>query len=322
MRLWDFLRKRESEQAEESGEVAEAPARQELPMAGDAQRMPVTGRQQPDPNDPAVRERRRQRLERRIRDLKYDISQAESALQDDNRWNDRIGQITGAIEQAQRDIERVTTVPPGWEGVPLPSWPVVITSVKVPENPPTVGMSAPPEPSEVSFRVGEVPFRYSEEIDWAERGHQQIEPQLRRVEGDVAALMPDTVPHDRANELREHLAHGLSTLATQMRDDTLDGKPLPQLTLSDLASPCPECGGWRDLRGRCPACQEREWRASALRVDMDRLIRERNEQFDDLQRMRDRLPVLRRQLMDAEAELERTPPPGPLPDAERGSLDR
>jgi hypothetical protein len=316
MRWWDFLKKKNA-QTEESGEQV-APVRRELPMAGDAQRMPVTGRQRPDPNDPAVQERRRQRLERRIRDLRYDIGQAESALTDDNRWNERIAQITSAIEQAQRDIEQVLAAPPGNTGIPLPPLPVVVTSVSVPAKQPRMGASAPPDPSEVQFRVGDVAFLYSEEIDWAERGHQQIEPQLRRVQGNPAALMPDSVPTERENELREHLAHGLSTLASQIRDDTLDGKPLPELTLADLASPCPECGGWRDLRGRCPACQEREWHANHLRAEMDRLIKERNEQFDDLQRMRDRLPVLRRQLMDAETELGKTPPPGPLPQGERG----
>jgi hypothetical protein len=315
MRWWDVLKKK-SEQPEATGEAA-APARRELPMAGagDAPRMPVTGSPRPDPNDPEVQERRRQRRERRIRDLRYDIGQAESALRDDNRWNDRIEQINGAIEQTQRDIELALVAPSGRAGISLPPWPVVITAVTVPTKQPRMGASSPPEPSEVGFRVGDTSFHYSEELDWAERGHQQIEPQLRRVHGDVAALMPESVPPERGHELREHLAHGLSTLASQIRDDTLDGKPLPELTLADLASPCPLCGGWRDLRGRCPACQEREWQAQHLRSELDRLIKERNEQLDDLQSMRDRLPVLRRQLLDAEAE---TPPPSPLPGAERG----
>ncbi|HUG13593.1 MAG TPA: hypothetical protein VMM78_01130 [Thermomicrobiales bacterium] len=313
MRWLDFLRKKPDQ--------PEAPARRELPMApmdGDSARMPVTARQRPDPNDPAVRERRRQRLERRIQDLGYDIRQAESALTDDNRWNDRIAQINGAIEQTSRDAEQALVVPPGWVGIPLPPWPVVITSVSVPAKRLAMGDSSLPEPSEVAFRVGDVAFRYTEDLDWAERGHQQIEPQLRRVEGDPAALMPPSVPPEREHELREHLAHGLSILAERVRDDTLDSKPLPELTLSDLASPCPECGGWRDLRGRCPACQERQWLAERLQAELIRLIKERNEQFDDLQRMRDRLPVLRRQLMDAEAEWGRTSPPAPLSDAERG----
>lgn len=304
MRWWDFLNKKKDEQSDSASEPA-PPARRDVPMAasGDAPRMPVTGRQRPDPNDPAVQARRRERLERRVRDLRYDIGQAESALTDNNRWNDRITQITSAIEQAQRDIEQLLAAPPDNTGIPLPPLPVVVTSVSVPTKQSRMGASAPPDPSEVQFSVGDTAFHYTEEIDWAERGHQQVEPVLRRVSGDPTALMPDTVPPEREHELREHLAHGLSTLASQLRDDTLDGKPLPQLTLSDLASPCPICGGWRDLRGRCPACQEREWQAKHLRTELDRLIKERNEQLDDLQSMRDRLPVLRRQLMDAEADL-------------------
>lgn len=301
MPWWDFLKKKQETQ--ETG-VPETPTpRRELPMAAGTARMPVTGRRPVDPNDPAVQERRRQRLERRVRDLRYDISQAESALQDENRWTERIDQITQAIEQTQRDIATVLEGSAGEVGIPLPALPVVIERVTVPEQRRSPVAGVPPEPSEVVFSVGTTRFHYSEDLDWAERGHQQAEPQLRRVAGDVAALMPESVPAGRIQQLREHLAHGLSTLAEALRDNVLDGKPQPSLTLADLASPCPECGGWRDLRGRCPACQERKWQVDGLRNTMDRLIKERNDQLDDLQRMRERLPLLRRQLADAEADL-------------------
>jgi hypothetical protein len=92
-------------------------------------------------------------------------------------------------------------------------------------------------------------------------------------------------------------------LAESLRDGAIDGTPPPALTLADLATPCPDCGGWRDLKGRCPACQDREWRANALRADTERLIKERNDQIEEMQRLRERLPVLRRQLQDAEEEL-------------------
>ena len=244
-----------------------------------------------DPNDPAVRERRRGRLERRIRDLRYDIGQAESAQTDANRWMERVEGINQAIEQARRDTATVMTAPAGWTPHPLPAWPVAAESVQ------------PHEPAEIHLRVGDAAFHYSEALDWSERGHQKAPPELRRVAGEIEQLMPDSIPPERRAELRDHLAHGLATLVTQIREDALDSRPTPPLTLADLASPCPECGGWRDLKGRCPACQEREWQADHLRADIDRLIKERNDQLEELARFRDRLPVLRRQLADSEAEL-------------------
>lgn len=248
-------------------------------------------RQRPDPNDPEVRERRRKRLQERIANLRYDVQQAEATLTEPNRWTERIDGLNQAIEQARRDADAVLHAPPDRVGVPLPAWPVAVEQVR------------PSEPAEIALRVGDVPFRYTEALDWAERGHQKAEPQLQRTEGNIDRLMPATIPDDQRDELREHLAHGLATFVAQVRDDARDGKIPPDITLADLATPCPECGGWRDLKGRCPSCQAREWRAQALREDVERLIKERNETLDDMQRLRERLPVLRRQLMDAQAEL-------------------
>lgn len=288
MPWWDILKRKSAEPPTEptSQPAPQSQPRRELPMASS----PV-GRRTNDPNDPAVRERRRQRLERRIRDLGYDIAQAEQAQTDSNRWMERVNGINQAIEQARRDIDTVLAAPPGWTPHPLPASPVVVESIQ------------PHEPAEINLRIGDVAFRYSEAIDWSERGHQKAPPELRRVEGEIETLMPDSIPPERRSELRDHLAHGLSTLVAQLREDALDGQASPALTLADLASPCPTCGGWRDLKGRCPACQEREWQADGLRADIDRLIKERNDQLEELARFRDRLPVLRRQLADSEAEL-------------------
>jgi hypothetical protein len=291
MPWWDILKRKPAEPPQQQP-TQPAPPRRELPMASSpVGSQPVAGRKIIDPNDPAARERRRTRLERRIRDLRYDIGQAELAQTDDNRWMERVNEINLAIEQARRDIETVLTAPPGWVPHPLPAWPVVVELLQ------------PNEPAEIRLHVGEEPFVYSEALDWAERGHQKAPPELRRVDGEIERLMPADIPTDRRAELRDHLAHGLSTLVAQLRDDALDGRESPSLTLSDLASPCPTCGGWRDLKGRCPACQEREWQADHLRADVDRLIKERNDQLDELARLRDRLPILRRQLADSEAEL-------------------
>lgn len=253
----------------------------------------IVGRRPPAaPPDAEAVERQRKRTERRVQDLRYDIAQAQAAASEPNRWTERIDQITQAIDQARRDAEAALSVPEGRVGIELPPLPVIIEEV----------LAA--EPARVRFQVGDLPFNYQEEVDWAERGHQKADGLLRRVTGDVDALLPPGIPPERVDELREHLAHGLATLAEQLRDDAAAGRTTPPLTLADLASPCPVCGGWRDLRGRCPACQERQWLSDRLRADADRLMKERNEQLNDMQRMRERLPMLQRQLADVEATLE------------------
>lgn len=258
-------------------------------------RRTVPAARPPAPTDPAALERRRQRLERRIADLRYDLALAESATQPENRWTARAAQLEAAIEQARRDAEAILAAPAGVPGIPLPPLPVVVETV------------APAEPAEIIFRVGVERFRYSEEVDWAERGHQKAEPLLRRVAGNVEALLPDDVPTERRDELREHLAHGLGTLAALLREGAVSAAVAGQKTLADLASPCPVCGGWRDLLGRCPACQERQWAAAGLRADAERLRKERDDQLAEAHRWAERLPVLRRQLAEAESELAHLP---------------
>lgn len=256
---------------------------------------PPAGSRRADPNDPATRERRRRRLERRVKDLRYDISVAESAQTNDNRWNTRIGELDQAIEQAREDLNVVTEPPGGRTPVTLPARPVEIVSIK--------GEA----PSDIRFTIGGVPFHYGEEIEWGERGDQPQKAKLalQRFEGDIEALIPAETPDDRREELREHLAHSVGALAVRLRDDALEGKQLPSLTLADLASPCPKCNSWRDFKGRCLDCQRREWRARELHEEVERLLDERNEQMDEAQKWREALPVLRRQLNDARQELEK-----------------
>lgn len=252
--------------------------------------MPVVGRRRL-PDDPAARARRKARLEQRVLDLQYDIQQAEGALAESNRWTERTIELDEAIAQAGRDIAAIRDARPSAPGTPLPAWPVTVETLRA------------NEPAEIRLRVGEAPLHYVEDIDWAERGHQKTPGQLRRVEGDLDRLMPAAVPADRRDELREHLAHGLATLVEELRDRALDGQPLPEYTLADLARPCQECGGWRDLRGRCPACQQRDWQIAAIEDDVRRLRKERGETIEEMQTLRDRLPLLRRRLADAEADV-------------------
>jgi len=301
MPWWDFWKQKDRSSPDVLVEPTEvppaAPPQAQMPAAEPVgQRQMIIGLRPVNLNDPTPSEqraRRRQRLERRVSDLGYDIRRAEETLHEPNRWSERIDGLTEAIEQTRRDIQAVLTAPPDWIGVPLPATLVVVEHVQ------------PNEPAEVRVRIGDVSFRYAEDLDWAERGHQKTEAVLRRVDGDIDALLPPEIPSTQVDSLREHLAHGLSMLAEALRDAALDGAgtPQPTLTLADLATPCPDCGGWRDLKGRCPACQEREWHASALRADTDRLIKERNDAIEEMQRLRERLPVLRRQLADSEEEL-------------------
>jgi hypothetical protein len=251
----------------------------------------IVGRRPVNPNDPEQQARRRQRLERRVADLRYDINQAQNTLTEPNRWTARIDGLNQAIEQTRRDMQALLTATPEWVGIALPPTPVIVESVTA------------EEPADVRLRVGETMFRYTEELDWAERGHQKAEAVLRRVEGEIDAILPPETPSTQVDALREHLAHGLSMVAEGLRDAALDGTTYPSVTLADLAPPCPDCGGWRDLKGRCPACQERDWNAAALRADTERLIKERNDQLEEMQRLRERLPILQRQLADSEDEL-------------------
>ena len=256
--------------------VAKPPAR--VPMAGD---------------DPAALEQRRKRLERRVADLHYDLTLAESATHPENRWTERAAELDAAIEQARRDAEATLAAPADAVGIPLPPTPVTVEQMTL------------TEPAEIAFRIGDERFRYSEEVDWAERGHQMADPVLRRVEGSVEALLPPLIPDERRDELREHLAHGLGTLAALLREGGMSAADASGKTLADLASPCTACGGWRDLLGRCPACQQRQWAADALRADAERLRKERDDQLEEAHRWAERLPILRHRLADAEAELGR-----------------
>jgi hypothetical protein len=248
-------------------------------------RVPMTS------DDPAARERKRARLERRVADLRYDLTLAESDTRPENRWTERAAELDAAIAQARSDAEATLAAPPEFVGVPLPPLPVTVERVTL------------AEPAEIAFRVGDECFRYTEEVDWAERGHQKVEPVLRRVDGSVDALLPADLPAERRGKLHEHLAHGLGTLAALLRECGMSTQDAARKTLADLASPCPACGGWRDLLGRCPACQQRQWAADALRADAERLRKERDDQLEEAHRWAERLPILRRQLLDAEAEL-------------------
>jgi hypothetical protein len=241
--------------------------------------------------DPGTAARRRARLEQRINNLEHDIERAASANRPDNRWHRRIAELGAAIEQANADADRAAAVEQPEAPLELPATPVEDIEV-------TTAI-----PATVTFRIGGEHFRYSEEIDWTERGEQRDLPGLRRFEGDPARLIPDDAPDDRRAALEEHLRHAVGALAIQLRDAGEGASA--SLTLRDLATHCPVCGNWRDQRGRCIACQRREWQAAEIRAEVGRLLDERNQMLDEMAKQREALPILQRQLHDARAELEK-----------------
>ncbi len=235
--------------------------------------------------------RRRSRLKRRITNLEHDIERAASAGRTDSHWRRRIEAINAAISQAQADVKLLDTEQSLNSGVRLPPTPILAIDVNT------------NIPATVKFTIGDESFRYSEEVDWTERGEQRSLPGLRRFEGDPAALIPEQTPPDRREALQEHLLHAVGALAIALRDGsaTVAG----ELTLADLASPCPICGNWRDHRGRCINCQRREWQANEIRAEIGRMIEERNSLLEEIANQRDALPILQRQLQDARKELEK-----------------
>lgn len=243
-----------------------------------------------------IRDAERRQLRRlltRHENLSYDLRRAEEALETENQWTERIEQLNQAIEQAQSDRQTLEPRERPEERPQLGPLPVEIAAIRE------------TEPAEITLRLGEVELRYSEEIDWAERGHQVTIPELRRVDGDVDPLMPDLDSSGVTQELREHLRHSLATYANQALEHAAAGTEPPPLTLADITRPCPHCGGWLDQKGRCPQCTEIEWKRQQIDADLRRLRKERDEVIQDLERQQERLPIIRRQLAETESDIEK-----------------
>jgi hypothetical protein len=237
--------------------------------------------------------RRLYRLLQRKANIEYDIAAAHSAFLPENRWTERIEQLSDAILQAEQDIAAAEPEPSTAPPVELPATPVEIIEVST------------REPVSVRLSIGANQILYREEVDWAERGHQLALPQLTRAEGDVDPLLPDLPPEIERDKLVEHLRHGMSIIANEALERAIDKEPLPTFTLADLVRPCRRCGGWLDPKGRCPSCAQLEWQLRGIREDRDRLIKERNDVREDLARIKDRLPVFNRQLIDVEADIQK-----------------
>lgn len=278
----------------------ESPAQADTPKHGHSQALPphlasaVAGRKRPPVSEGSAldeRQRRLDALQRRRIAILYDVGQGERARDDGNPWQNRIELLTEAITTVTDDLSRLATAPrPPYH--PVPPTPLAIERVEGGAN------------ALVILRIGDQRFEYSEEPDWAERGHQITRAELVRQSGDPARLLPDDTPPELRSDLERHLANSLFVLATDLRDRLLDNEPLPaQITLADLAKPCPECGGWMDWRGTCQACAQRNAAIAELKREEIRLLDERAAEAEERHRLVERLSMGRRRLHDVEIEI-------------------
>lgn len=237
-------------------------------------------------------EEQRVAFERKRLAIEFDIAQGELASDPENPWTHRIELLTealGTVGDDQASLKELSPEP----YCPLP--PTPINDITIERN---GGIS-------VGFSIGGHRFRYAEVLDWAERGHQVAAPEFRVAEADVDGIMPDDIPPELRAPLKRHLTDSLAVFATDLRDRTLDEEPLPgEPTLADLAGRCSTCGGWTDWRGRCDACTRRKAREQELRMEQNRLLKERASEAEERHRISERLVMARRRMSDLDAEID------------------
>jgi hypothetical protein len=285
---WHQFWKRSTGEPEPSTEPANTATAQSLPphmqRVVEERRRPETGA--PDPKT------RLDRLERNRMTILFDIEQGELAAAPDNPWRQRIALLTDAMATVQEDIARSSKVQPS-PFVSLPPTPV--TNIEI----------AAESTASIGFDVGGESFAYSEDLDWAERGHQVAQSELILRRGSVEPLIPTGIGPDLAELLRQHLDESLFVFASDLRDRVLDQEPVPDnVTLDQMVPPCPVCGGWMDWKGRCQACRNREVALQTLLREENRLLSERAREAEEQHRLTERLSIARRKLKDIDAEIE------------------
>ncbi|MCX2726711.1 hypothetical protein OO015_04285 [Thermomicrobium sp. 4228-Ro] len=261
----------------------------------------------PEPGRPFVREAERRllaRLLRRREELRYDLAQSEHALQPENRWTERLRELDAAIADVEHQRAQRAGAPARTGDPPLPAVPIAVTVE--PER----------TAATVTLDIAGVALRWVEEVDWAERGHQLAPARLRRVEGNATEILRAVGYQAAPAALLETLEASLDLVAADALSAARREPIWSPLTLGDLARPCEQCGGWRDVRGRCPTCTARDWQRQQLLLERNRLRQERDEVFRDWQRARDRLPVIQRQLAEVEADIRQLQTKGVQPSGE------
>ncbi len=235
--------------------------------------------------------RRIAELRRRREVMIFDIEQGELALQPDNPWQERIELLGEAIANVEADLAALDTLP--------------ASTVSAVEPVPIVDIVARGEELiQTAFTIGDERFRFEEQVDWDQRGGPTVRGDLQLVSGSVDSLLGSARTVDERVALRDHLSDSIAVFATDLRDRTLSGEPLPAApTLADLAKPCPTCGGWMDWNGRCPACTSRAIERQRLRVERDRLDGDRRKEADEQHRLADGLVISRRRLAAVETDI-------------------
>lgn len=240
----------------------------------------------PTSSDPRI-----DRLHARIQALENAIEAVERSGDPESPYQQRIAVLTAALGTVEKEIAAAAALP-SRELPALPPLPITNISVELDPAP------------RVSFEIGPNRFDYAEEIDWAERGTQVVRGDLIGDLIDAEALIPGDIPADLRSELTAHLERSLFAFATDLRDRAIEGGALPEhATLADLALPSPRCGDWELWGGVSLRCLEHETRLRDLNAERTRLLNERGEEIDERQRQVEELPIQRRRLNQAIADL-------------------
>lgn len=255
------------------------------------------GSPRPDPGitPPEPAQRRIAAMKRQRLAILYDIEQGELAIEDENPWRNRIELLTQAMGTVADDLKALKQIDPS-PYFPVPLTPIVIDHVST-------------EPvASVRFTIESESFEYSDDPDWAERGHQLIRTELIRRKGDPARLVPSQALPELQESFLRHLTDSLFVFASDLRDRAFDAQPIRVAsTLADLAKPCPGCGGWTDWRGTCQACAARSAKEMALKREEARLLDERAGEAEEQHRLVERLPIARRRLHDIDTQIAALP---------------
>ncbi len=231
-------------------------------------------------------------LRRRRDALLFDIDQGLLAQQPVNPWQDRIELLTDALATIEADLTAI-------EGRQ------VVRRPPVEPTPITAISAAGHDLIRVRFLIGGEQFVFEEQADWDERGGPTVRGDLQPVAGDVSRLIPPSFDVDDQRALNDHLRDSVAVFASNLRDRSLAGDPLPQsATLLELARPCSECGGWIDWNGRCAECALREMERQRLRAEANRLDDERRKEAEERHKLAEGLPISQRRLTAVEADIQ------------------
>jgi hypothetical protein len=228
-------------------------------------------------------------LRRRRDGLLFDIERGEEASRPDNPWAERIALLRESLATVDADRAAIEAEPPA-PTAPVPPLPIQAVTV-------TTG-----DPATVTCVIDGVPFAWAEATDWDNRGGMVVRGDLRRREGDVAAIA-SRVP-GAPSDWPTALGDALDAWAIALRDRALDGDTLPRdASLRDVITEDREVGGWRNTHGTNPLRVQGAYRRQELRAERDRLDRQIAEEEEERRTLVDRLPIARRRLAGVREEL-------------------